>query len=155
MKIRMFLAVGACALFMAGCESGYPAYPDGWVVSHHGGETDYAVLDEVLFPNDSAELSPRAYDFVAQAADDAMAHPRRPIVVDGYTDTTGTREYNEELSQARAQAVASILVRHGVNPRRIIAHGLGERDLAVPTGDNVSEPRNRRVVIRLLPALRR
>lgn len=152
MNIRIVLTAGACALFVAGCEPTYPAYPDSWVVTHHDGETDYALLDEVLFPNDSTAISPHAYAIVAQVADDAKAHPRRPIEVDGYTDTTGTHEYNEQLSQARADAVASVLVRHGVNSRRIVTRGLGETQLAVPTGNNVSEPRNRRVVIRILPA---
>jgi outer membrane protein OmpA-like peptidoglycan-associated protein len=82
----------------------------------------------------------------------ARGAPRRPIEVDGYTDTTGTHEYNERLSQARADALAFRLVRHGVNRGRIVTHGLGETQLAMPTGNNVSEPRNRRVVIRILPA---
>jgi outer membrane protein OmpA-like peptidoglycan-associated protein len=151
---RKTLMIAACALAVAGCSSThYPAYPDGWTVSHVGGETDYALLDEVLFPTDSADLSPRAYDIVAQVADDAQAHPNRPIEIDGYTDTTGTHDHNQILSQQRADAVADILVRHGIDRKRILTRGLGETNLAVPTGNNVSEHRNRRVVIRLLAPL--
>ena len=150
---RTALTIAACAFAVAGCSSThYPAYPDGWTVSQHGEETDYTLLDEVLFPNDSADLSPRAYDIVARVADDALSASRRPIEVDGYTDTTGTHEHNQQLSQARADAVAQVLVRHGVDRKRILTRGLGETDLAIPTGNNVSEHRNRRVVIRLLPA---
>ena len=148
---RKALMIAACTLTVAGCSSNhYPAYPDGWTVSQVGGETDYALLDEVLFPNDSADLSPRAYDIVTQVADDAQAHPKRPIEIDGYTDTTGTPDHNQILSQQRADAVAEILVRHGIDRKRILTRGLGETHLAVPTGDNVPEHRNRRVVIRLL-----
>jgi outer membrane protein OmpA-like peptidoglycan-associated protein len=148
---RNALIVAACTLAVAGCSSNrYPAYPDGWTVTHVGGETDYALLDEVLFPTDSADLSPRAYDIVTQVADDAQVHPDRPIEIDGYTDTTGTLDHNQILSQQRADAVADILVRHGIDRKRILTRGLGESHLAVPTGDNVSEHRNRRVVIRLL-----
>jgi len=150
MHIRTALTIAACTLFVAGCEPRYPAYPDSWTISHHGEETDYTFLNEVLFPTDSAQLSPRAYDIVARVADDIQAHSRRPIEVDGYTDTTGTHEHNAELSRQRADAVADILVRHGVDRRRVVTRGLGERDLAVATGDNVSEHRNRRVVIRIL-----
>ena len=148
---RKSLIIAACALAMAGCSSNhYPAYPDGWTVSQIGGETDYALLDEVLFPNDSADLSPRAFDIVSRVADDAQAHPNRAIEIDGYTDTTGTPDHNQLLSQQRADAVAEILVRHGIDRKRILTRGLGETHLAVPTGDNVPEHRNRRVVIRLL-----
>ena len=54
------------------------------------------------------------------------------------------------LSQARAERVADVLVRQGIKPERILARGYGETRLAVKTGNGVKEPRNRRVVIRLL-----
>jgi OOP family OmpA-OmpF porin len=71
-------------------------------------------------------------------------------VVEGHTDTSGAREHNEELSRARAEAVAAVLARMGVERERIRPEGLGETHLAVQTGDGVRESRNRRVVIRLI-----
>jgi outer membrane protein OmpA-like peptidoglycan-associated protein len=82
---------------------------------------------------------------------EARNHPGAAIVVDGYTDTTGTPDHNIDLSQARAKTVADALMQEGVNGRRIETHGFGETHLAIPTGDQVSEPRNRRVVVRLIP----
>ena len=71
-------------------------------------------------------------------------------MVEGHTDTSGTREHNQALSDARARAVADVLVREGVARERVRTEGMGETGLAVQTGDGVREPRNRRVVVRLI-----
>lgn len=74
------------------------------------------------------------------------------IEVNGFTDTTGSAELNDDLSERRARAVAEVLVREGgVMPERIVPQGFGESELAVQTGDGVNEPRNRRVQIRISP----
>jgi outer membrane protein OmpA-like peptidoglycan-associated protein len=75
---------------------------------------------------------------------------RRPVtdvLVIGHTDTMGNDAFNDALGQQRADAVRDILVQRGVAPADIRAVSRGKRELAVPTGDNVDEPRNRRVVI--------
>jgi len=75
---------------------------------------------------------------------------RRPgaeVQVTGYTDTVGSREDNDELSQRRAEEVLRALVEQGIELAMMNAVGRGERDLRVPTGDNVREPANRRVVV--------
>ena len=75
---------------------------------------------------------------------------RRPlpdIVVIGHTDTVGGLEYNDRLSRARADRLREMMVGLGIPPDRITAAGRGKRELLVPTEDNVSEARNRRVEI--------
>jgi outer membrane protein OmpA-like peptidoglycan-associated protein len=75
---------------------------------------------------------------------------RRPlpdIVVIGHTDTVGGLAYNDKLSLARAERMREMMVAMGIPPERINAAGRGKRELLVPTEDNVSEPRNRRVEI--------
>jgi outer membrane protein OmpA-like peptidoglycan-associated protein len=75
---------------------------------------------------------------------------RRPlpdIVVIGHTDTVGALAYNDKLSLARAERLREILVEMGLPADRIQAAGRGKRELLVPTDENVSEPRNRRVEI--------
>ena len=75
---------------------------------------------------------------------------RRPlpdIMVIGHTDTVGGLEYNDRLSRARADRLREMMVGLGIPPERIQAAGRGKRELLVPTEDNVSEPRNRRVEI--------
>lgn len=75
---------------------------------------------------------------------------RRPlpdIVVIGHTDTVGSLPRNDRLSLARAERLREMLVDLGIPFERIQAAGRGKRELLVPTEENVSEPRNRRVEI--------
>jgi outer membrane protein OmpA-like peptidoglycan-associated protein len=75
---------------------------------------------------------------------------RRPlpdIVVIGHTDTVGGLAYNDKLSLARAERMREMLVAMGIPAGQVQAAGRGKRELLVPTEDNVSEPRNRRVEI--------
>jgi outer membrane protein OmpA-like peptidoglycan-associated protein len=69
------------------------------------------------------------------------------IHVIGYTDTTGSRKYNQRLSQRRAEAVADALAAQGVPRSAIAVQRRGEDQLPVPTGDGFAEPQNRRVNI--------
>jgi outer membrane protein OmpA-like peptidoglycan-associated protein len=141
----------AALLILAACTPDLVDHDNGrWLVTHRTGEVDYELGGQVLFPYDSDAISPRAYDIVANVADDAKRNPRTHIEVEGFTDTSGGHDGNMHLSLARADRVAELLVRHGVKPERIHTHGFGETRLAVKTGDGVREPRNRRVVIRLI-----
>jgi OOP family OmpA-OmpF porin len=68
--------------------------------------------------------------------------------IEGHTDTVGTADYNKELSDRRAAAVVAYLsTTFKVDPSRLEAVGKGEDGLLVPTPDQTSEPRNRRVVV--------
>ncbi len=77
----------------------------------------------------------------------ALARSGGDMVVTGHTDTRGTAEQNDDLSQRRAQQVRQMLVERQFPAARIEAVGRGEREPAVPTADEVDEPRNRRVSI--------
>lgn len=103
----------------------------------------------VTFALGSAELTPQAAQTVAEAAA-AQAQLRAPFVaVAGYTDTVGSADLNLRLARQRADVVAAELVRKGVPPGLISEDALGESHLAVATGANVAEQRNRRVEIAL------
>jgi outer membrane protein OmpA-like peptidoglycan-associated protein len=69
------------------------------------------------------------------------------IMVVGHTDTVGDREANDLLSAQRAERMKGFLVEIGIPGRQIQTAGRGERELLVPTADNIDEPRNRRVEI--------
>ena len=101
----------------------------------------------VFFDWDKATLSVRARQIVKEAADNSTHVRYTQIEVNGYTDTSGTPQYNQGLSVRRAQAVAAELVRDGVPRNAIAIQGFGETHLLVPTGPNVREPQNRRVEI--------
>ncbi len=101
----------------------------------------------VFFDWDKATLTTRAQQIIKEAADNSTKVAYTQIEVNGYTDTSGTPQYNQGLSMRRADAVAAELVKDGV-PKNVIAiRGFGETHLLVPTGPGVREPQNRRVEI--------
>jgi outer membrane protein OmpA-like peptidoglycan-associated protein len=101
----------------------------------------------VFFDWDKANLTERARQIIREAADNSTRVQYTRIDVNGYTDTSGTPQYNQGLSVRRAQAVAGELVRDGVPRGAITIQGFGETHLLVPTGQGVREPQNRRVEI--------
>jgi outer membrane protein OmpA-like peptidoglycan-associated protein len=101
----------------------------------------------VFFDWDKATLTPRAQQIIKEAADNSTQVKYTQIEVNGYTDTSGTPQYNQGLSIRRAQAVAAELVKDGVPKSAIAIQGFGETHLLVPTGPGVREPQNRRVEI--------
>jgi len=106
-----------------------------------------AVPNKSKFDWDKATLTVRARQIVKEAADNSTHQQYTRIEVNGYTDTSGTPQYNQGLSVRRAQAVASELVRDGVPRNATTAQGFGETHLLVATGPGVREPQNRRVEI--------
>ena len=112
-------------------------------------DTNAPAVDEtVLFVSGSAELTPdakRSLDILGRA----LASPQLATArfrIEGHTDTVGTRASNLELSSRRAAAVAEFLSHtYGIDLKRLQSVGVGQEQLQVPTGDQVNEPRNRRV----------
>jgi outer membrane protein OmpA-like peptidoglycan-associated protein len=100
----------------------------------------------VYFTTGSAEIPPDALEMIRAIANDVEQSKRR-IEVIGYTDTAGPAEFNEELSQRRAEAVADEFTAQGLRRESIILTWHGENQLPVPTEDGVPEPQNRRVSI--------
>jgi len=103
----------------------------------------------VYFGHDSARLTDRAREIVAEAARAALSGQPTRVEVVGHTDRRGRTAYNQALSQRRAQAVASELRRRGVPSGQVAVQAVGETLLAVETPDQVREPQNRRVEITL------
>jgi OOP family OmpA-OmpF porin len=101
----------------------------------------------VFFDWDRADLTDRARQIIAEAAQASTRVQYTRIEVNGYTDRSGTPQYNQRLSVRRAQSVAAELVRDGVPRNAIQIHGFGETHPLVPTAAGVREPQNRRVEI--------
>jgi outer membrane protein OmpA-like peptidoglycan-associated protein len=101
----------------------------------------------VFFDWNRADLTARARQIIAEAAQARTRQAVTRIDVTGHTDTSGSAQYNQGLSVRRANAVAAELVRLGVPRSEITATGVGESQLLVPTPDNTREPQNRRVEI--------
>jgi len=101
----------------------------------------------VFFDWDKADLTERARQIIAEAAQNVGRVQVTRIEVNGYTDTSGKPAYNQKLSVRRAQNVAAELVKDGVPQNEITIQGFGDTHLLVPTGPGVREPQNRRVEI--------
>jgi OOP family OmpA-OmpF porin len=101
----------------------------------------------VFFDWDRADLTPRARQIVAEAADASTHVQTTRIEVNGYTDRSGTPAYNRALSIRRADSVAAELVKDGVPQAVIATEGFGDTNPLIPTEVGVREPQNRRVEI--------
>jgi outer membrane protein OmpA-like peptidoglycan-associated protein len=107
-------------------------------------------LQQIHFLFDSADLTPGARRNTQAAADlIKQAAPQRVKVI-GFADTLGSETYNDQLSYGRAQSVAEVLIESGVSRDSIEVSSLGESKLPAATLDNVAEPLNRCVSIRII-----
>lgn len=109
--------------------------------------------DGVTFATGSAAINPGFYTTLDSVAETLIKYPNSLIDVYGFTDTTGSPTTNQALSDRRAQAGADYLAAKGVARARMATKGFGEQYdyLRVKTGDNVNEPLNRRVEIKIIP----
>ena len=101
----------------------------------------------LYFVLNSEKLTPPSEVAYRKVFEDIDRRPVYQVEVIGHTDTVGDKAYNQQLSLARAQAIAGRLARDGLDRKAIKESGRGELDQAVPTADEVYEPRNRRVEI--------
>jgi len=101
---------------------------------------------EVMFDFDSATLKPGAYAEIGRVGNVLNRYPQTTIRVEGHTYSKGSEQYNQDLSQRRAQAVKDALTQRGVDSRRIQTIGFGESQ---PISS--SDAMNRRVNIVIIP----
>ena len=120
------------------------------------GDQDAIVVrlpDGVTFARGSAEINPGFYDSLNSVGESLITYPNSLVDVYGFTDTTGSSELNQRLSDQRAQAVSDYIAARGVSRARLETRGYGESYdyLRVKTADGVDEPLNRRVEIKIVP----
>ncbi|WP_458700251.1 OmpA family protein [Sulfurospirillum sp. 1307] len=101
----------------------------------------------LYFKNNSNELTDESKSRLPEILD--MIQKRSPCDVNiiGHTDTKGSSSFNEKLALKRAKYVKDWILSSGVKLNNLKAESYGENDLLVPTADDVSEPKNRRVEI--------
>ncbi len=101
----------------------------------------------VLFASNKSALLPAARDRLNQVADALLATKERKLTVEGHTDSQGSSDHNQALSQQRAEAVRTYLISRGYAGDLIVAQGIGEDR---PVSNNTSaegRANNRRVEI--------
>lgn len=102
-------------------------------------------MPDVLFDTGSANLKPTARERLAKVAGIVIAYPDIRVEVDGYTDSTGSPMFNEQLSQQRAASVQSYLTQQGVPAGSIGIHGFGEANPIASNDTAAGRQQNRRV----------
>lgn len=104
-------------------------------------------LGDVLFATGKADLQPGAMNTVDRLAVFLSEYPDKTVLIEGFTDNTGTDAFNQGLSERRAAAVESALIQAGVSPGRISTVGYGKARPIADNGTAEGRLRNRRVEI--------
>jgi outer membrane protein OmpA-like peptidoglycan-associated protein len=102
-------------------------------------------MPDVLFDFDKYTLKPDARERLAKISGIVLAYPDLKLQVEGHTDSIGSDEYNQTLSEKRAQSVQGYLVSSGVLPDHISSTGLGKADPVADNGTAAGRQLNRRV----------
>jgi outer membrane protein OmpA-like peptidoglycan-associated protein len=118
-------------------------------VEKHGDKLVVKFDSGILFDTDQAELKPAAQHDLGEFARILREYPDTKLVIQGFTDNTGSAQHNRKLSQERAQAVTSYLVSAGVERARVVSEGLGEAHAAASNSTAEGRARNRRVEIHI------
>jgi outer membrane protein OmpA-like peptidoglycan-associated protein len=104
-----------------------------------------AIPNTILFDYDSYDLRYEARQDLDQVANVLARYPETMITIAGHTDSIGDADYNQRLSEYRAQAVSNYLISRGVNPYRVSAVGYGETSPVASNANEAGRQRNRRV----------
>ena len=113
------------------------------------GEIDVHLTSDILFDLDSAALRPESRSTLRDLASNFTRYPDELIDVEGHTDSSGTSEYNQSLSNRRATSVRDFLVANGVAGRAITAAGYGETRPKATNSTPEGRQLNRRVEIHI------
>jgi outer membrane protein OmpA-like peptidoglycan-associated protein len=107
-------------------------------------------LDNVLFDTGSAVLKPSSTKELKELFDYLSLKPDLKVEIAGHTDDVGNDDSNLTLSQHRADAVKSWLIRRGISSERIIAKGYGETRPIASNKTEEGKQKNRRTEVHLL-----
>ncbi len=120
-------------------------------INNTGDRLVVTLPQDILFATDSASLRPDLQADIHTVGRSLLEYPNTTVQVIGHTDSDGDAAYNQNLSQRRAQTVASVLMSEGVPSYRVQAIGRGEDQ---PIASNLTaqgKQQNRRVEIVILP----
>ena len=104
-------------------------------------------LGDVLFATGKADLQPGAMSTIDRLARFLAEYPNKTVLIEGHTDSVGTDSYNLYLSERRAMAVKTALIRANVDPSRISTYGYGETRPIAGNNTDAGRLKNRRVEI--------
>ena len=102
-------------------------------------------MPDVLFDFNKYTLKPEARERLARISGIVLAYPDLKLQIEGYTDSIGSDEYNQTLSEKRAESVRDYLVSSGVSMNNVAAEGLGKADPVADNSTAAGRKLNRRV----------
>jgi len=117
-------------------------------------EGDNLILNmpgDITFATDQSDIKPGFYDVLNSVVLVLKEFEKTSIHITGYTDSTGSLEYNITLSEKRAQSVASYLQSQQIHPARIVTQGKGPQNPVASNDTVAGRARNRRVELILVP----
>jgi OOP family OmpA-OmpF porin len=101
----------------------------------------------LYFLEGTTDMTPESAPVLEELRAEIAKRPGAEVQVTGHTDTVGSAADNDALSQKRAEEILNLLASKGFDRNIMSAVGRGERELKVPTADNVESPSNRRVEV--------
>jgi OOP family OmpA-OmpF porin len=125
-----------------------PNTPTGATVNEVG---CWSLEATTLYDSNSSYMKAEAYPLLDGVASILMKNPEMEVEVQGHTDNKGTAEYNQWLSEKRAQRVKDYLVSKGVDPSRLEAKGYGFTQPMASNDTAEGRAQNRRVELKRLP----
>jgi outer membrane protein OmpA-like peptidoglycan-associated protein len=120
----------------------------GVLVRRLGDDIIVSIQNDQLFKGEA--LSGRGRDMIKHLAELLRHYDHSAVQVGGYTDTADPEDKNRAVTETRARMVADQLVSDGVSKQRVSSAGYGSAHLKIATGPGKSEPRNRRIEIRVI-----
>jgi outer membrane protein OmpA-like peptidoglycan-associated protein len=120
-------------------------------VSREGNLLAITLKGDVTFDTNSTAVRPGLYNEIDRIAQVMVQYPETQIIVQGHTDSAGSAEYNQRLSEQRAEAVKNLILQRGVSPYRITSMGYGESQPVATNDTPEGRQMNRRVEIRIKP----
>ena len=115
------------------------------LATHDSARGLIASMSDVLFKTGSVELLPGARERLAKISGIVLAYPSLHLQVEGHTDSVGTDEYNQQLSEKRASAVRDYLVQQSISADAIEARGFGKTEPVASNDTPEGRQQNRRV----------
>jgi len=104
-----------------------------------------ANMSDVLFRSGSFELLPAARERLAKVSGIVLAYPSLHVAVEGHTDSVGSDQYNQDLSERRAQSVRDYFVQQGISSSAVEARGFGKTEPIATNDTPEGRQQNRRV----------
>jgi OOP family OmpA-OmpF porin len=107
-------------------------------------------LKNIYFDNDKATLKPESFVELGTVLGFLTANPKISVEIAGHTDSNGSDEHNQALSQGRSEAVVEYLISQGIDVSRLSAHGYGESKPIDTNATKEGQANNRRVEFTVL-----